>query len=61
MCLKPGRSHLNVGTAQTGTQVMINTSLLVVACGCTIQTNRKHAQVHSKSPQLVKKFERVQS
>jgi hypothetical protein len=34
---------------------------LAVACVYTIQTNRKHAQVYSKSPQLAKKFERVQS
>jgi hypothetical protein len=36
-------------------------SLLVVTCVCTIQTNRKHAQVYCKSPQLAKKFERFQS
>jgi hypothetical protein len=38
-----------------------NASSLLVTCICTIQMNHKHAQVYRKSPQLVKKFEHVQS
>jgi hypothetical protein len=49
----------DLSPVQTRTQV--NASLLVVTCVCTIQTNRKHAQVYSKSPKLAKTFERVQS
>jgi cytochrome c len=41
--------------------LQVNASLLVVTCVCTVQTNRKHAQVYNKSPQLAKKFEHVQS
>jgi hypothetical protein len=43
-------------------RMQVNASLLVAAIQIrTIQMDRKHVQVYSKSPQLAKKFECVQS